>query len=147
MVDVGTSSVRAAIVRGDATVDAVHRVPLPALVPIPGLVEFDPAHLARAALDVARAALAAGGPVDAVGVTNQRASTIVWDAATGEPVGPGLGWQDLRTAGTCLELQAEGIRLAPNESATKIAWLLDTYDPTGAGTCASAPSTPGSCGT
>ena len=47
----------------------------------------------------------------------------------GEPVGPALSWQDLRTAGTCLELQAEGLRLAPNESATKLAWLLDTYDP------------------
>ena len=57
----------------------------------------------------------------AVGITNQRASTIVWDRATGEPVGPALGWQDLRTIGDCLVLQAEGIRLAPNVSATKAA--------------------------
>ena len=69
------------------------------------------------------------GQVTGVGVTNQRGTTIVWDAGTGEPIGPALSWQDLRTAGTCLELQAEGLRLAPNESATKLAWLLDTYDP------------------
>ena len=60
---------------------------------------------------------------------NQRASTIVWDRATGEPIGPAIGWQDLRTIGMCLEQQANGFRFAPNVSATKIAWLLDTYDP------------------
>ena len=81
------------------------------------------------ALEVARAVLADGGPVDAVGITNQRASTIVWDRATGEPVGPGLGWQDLRTVGTCLVLQADGLRVAPNASATKAAFLLDEADP------------------
>jgi glycerol kinase len=97
--------------------------------PAPGLVEFDAAVLARAALDVARAALAEGGPVAAVGVTNQRASTIAWDRATGEPAGPGLGWQDLRTVGDCLVWQAEGLRFAPNESATKATHLLDAADP------------------
>jgi glycerol kinase len=85
--------------------------------------------MAAVALEVARAVLAEGGPVDAVGITNQRASTIVWDRATGEPVGPGIGWQDLRTVGTCLVLQADGIRVAPNASATKAAWLLDAADP------------------
>jgi glycerol kinase len=67
--------------------------------------------------------------VAAVGITNQRASTVVWDRATGEPVGPGLGWQDLRTVGDCLVWQAEGLRFAPNESATKVAHLLDAADP------------------
>ncbi len=97
--------------------------------PAPGLVEFDAAAMAAAALDVARAALADGGPVAAVGIANQRASTVVWDRASGVPVGPGIGWQDLRTVGTCLVLQGEGIRLAPNASATKAQYLLDTYDP------------------
>ena len=96
---------------------------------MPGLVELDGAALAKAALEVARSCLAEAGRVEGVGVTNQRGTTIVWDAVTSEPVGPALSWQDLRTAGTCLELQAEGLRLAPNESATKLAWLLDTYDP------------------
>ena len=85
--------------------------------------------MADAALDVASAALADGGPVDAVGIANQRASTIVWDRATGEPVGPGIGWQDLRTVGDCLMLQGQGIRVAPNASATKLAFLLDMADP------------------
>lgn len=129
VVDVGTSSVRASIVRPDATVDHVHRRHLPPNVPMPGLVEFDPAAMAAAVLDVARQALDAGGPVDAVGVTAQRASALAWDATTGKPLGPGLGWQDLRTVGTCLELQAEGIRFSPSESATKFAWLLDQLAP------------------
>ncbi|GIU90248.1 MAG: hypothetical protein KatS3mg010_1347 [Acidimicrobiia bacterium] len=92
-------------------------------------MQFDAARLAQVSLDVARAALEAAGPVEAVGISNQRASTIVWDRATGEPVGPGIGWQDLRTVGACLALRSEGLRLAPNLSATKLQWLLDTYDP------------------
>ena len=129
VVDVGTSGVRGSVVRPDARVTAVHyRRTLPSS-PAPGLVEFDPLALAEAALGVARAALAEGGPVTAVGITNQRASTVVWDRATGEPVGPGLGWQDLRTVGDCLVWQGEGLRFAPNESATKAAHLLDAADP------------------
>lgn len=120
---------RAGLVSPDAEVSGVNRVPLPPTNPAPGLVEFDAAAMAAAALQVAEAALENAGEVRAIGITNQRASAVVWDATTGEPIGPGLGWQDLRTAGTCLELQAEGIRLAPNEAATKVAWLLDTYDP------------------
>ncbi len=96
---------------------------------MPGLLELDAAALAAASLDVAHEVLAAAGPVEAVGVTAQRASTVAWSSTTGDPLGPALGWQDLRTAGTCLELQAEGLRLSPNETATKAAWLLDTYDP------------------
>jgi glycerol kinase len=120
--------VRSAVVRPDGTVEHTHyRRVLPS-TPAPGLVEFDAGALADAALEVARAALAAGGPVDAVGIANQRASTVVWDRATGEAVGPGIGWQDLRTAGTCLMLQSQGLRLAPNVSATKLAYLLDSYD-------------------
>lgn len=130
VIDVGTSGVRAAIVRPDATVDHVHyRQALPSS-PAPGFVEFDPAVMRDAVLDVARAALAdVGGAVGAVGVTNQRASTVLWDRATGQAVGPGVGWQDLRTAGMCLALQEQGLRLAPNLSATKLAFLLDMADP------------------
>jgi glycerol kinase len=128
VVDVGTSGVRAAIVRPDATVAHVHHLPVLPTTPSPGFVEFDPVEMAAAAMKVARAALAADGPVDAVGITNQRASTIVWERHTGEPIGPGIGWQDLRTVGTCLMLQGQGFRIAPNASATKLSYLLDTYD-------------------
>jgi glycerol kinase len=129
VIDVGTSGVRAAVVRPDASVTAEHRVEVLPSTPAPGLVEFDPGAMANAALDVARRSLAEGGPVEGVGITNQRASTVVWDRATGEPVGPGLGWQDLRTVGDCLVIQAEGLRLAPNQSATKARHLLDLADP------------------
>jgi glycerol kinase len=129
VIDVGTSSVRASIVRDDASVTHVHQEAALPSTPAPGLVEIDAAHIWDVALACAQRALADGGPVDAVGIADQRASTIVWDRATGEPVGPGLGWQDLRTVGTCLVLQADGIRLAPNASATKASQLLDDHDP------------------
>jgi glycerol kinase len=129
VVDVGTSGVRGAVVRPDGGVEHVHRVQVLPDTPFPGLVEFDATAMAAAVIEVASASLADGGPVEAVGIANQRASTIVWDRATGVPVGPGLGWQDLRTVGTCLELQGRGIRVAPNASATKLAALLDMADP------------------
>jgi glycerol kinase len=130
VIDVGTSGLRAAIVQPDATVAHVHYHPMPPDTPFPGLVEFDAAALAAAVVDAANTVLAAGGPVEAVGVTNQRASTIVWDRASGEPVGPAIGWQDLRTVFDCLTLAAEhGIRLAPNQSATKLASILAAHDP------------------
>jgi glycerol kinase len=129
VVDVGTSGVRAAIVRPNATVEHAHYAPVLPDSPAPGLVEFDAARMADAVLEVAHAALRDGGPVAAVGIANQRASTIVWDRATGEPLAPGIGWQDLRTVGDCLVLQAEGIRLAPNASATKLMAILNAVDP------------------
>ncbi len=129
VVDVGTSSVRSSVVDDDASVRAEHAIPLLPSSPAPGLVEIDPVALADAVLDSARASLQRGGPVDAVGIANQRSTTIVWDRATGVPVGPGLGWQDLRTVGRCLELQGEGIRVAPNASATKLEYLLAAHDP------------------
>jgi len=129
VVDVGTSGVRAAVVGADASVEHVHYREVLPETPAPGFVEFDAAAMAAAALDVAQAALADGGPVDAVGIANQRSSTIVWDRETGDPVGPGVGWQDLRTVGMCLALQQQGIRVAPNVSATKLGFLLDMADP------------------
>lgn len=129
VIDVGTSGLRAAVVTADSTVTHAHPRPLLPDSPAPGLVELDGAEMAAAVLEVARAALEAGGPVAAVGIADQRASTLVWDRASGEPVARGLGWQDLRTVGTCLELGAEGIRLAPNLSATKAQAILDEVDP------------------
>ncbi len=117
------------MLRPDGILDHVARRATPPSVPFPGLVEIDADALAAAALDAAAESLAAAGPVSAVGIAAQRASAVAWDAGTGRALGPGLGWQDLRTAGTCLELQADGLRLSPNESATKYAWLLDNLDP------------------
>ncbi len=129
VIDVGTSSVRAAVVRPDATVEHAHAQRTPPDSPAGGLVEFDARALADVAVDLARRALADGGPVQAVGIANQRASTVVWDRATGEPVGPAIGWQDLRTVMDCLALQGRGVRTSPNASATKLVHLLDAHDP------------------
>lgn len=125
VIDVGTSGLRAGIVRDDATIDALHYREFAPDTPFPGLVEFDAAEMARHVLDVARAALEMGGPVAAVGVTNQRASTIVWDRRTGQPLGPALGWQDLRTVNECIVARSEhGLALAPNQTATKAVSIL-----------------------
>ena len=129
VVDVGSSAVRAAVVRPDATVTHDHHLELLPHSPAPGLVELDAARLAEAVRQVAEAALSAGGPVAGVGIASQRATTVVWERRTGQPVAPAIGWQDLRTVGTCLALQADGIRLAPNASATKLAAILDQVDP------------------
>jgi glycerol kinase len=130
VIDVGTSGIRAAVVRADGAITALHHRRLPPSTPVPGLVEFDAVELGDAALELARAALDEAGPVDAVGVTTQRASTILWERSTGRPLGPGLGWQDLRTVGECLVARAEhDLALAPNQTATKAAWLLDALHP------------------
>jgi len=128
VVDVGTSSVRSSVVDETGRVQALHQVATLPSSPEPGQVEFDAGALAHAARTTALEAIAEAGEVDAVGITNQRASAIVWDRATGDPVGPGLGWQDLRTVVDCLILQGEGVRVAPNASATKVGWLLNQFD-------------------
>jgi glycerol kinase len=126
VLDIGTTTLRAAIVDERLEIRTDVRRRFPPSTPFPGLVEFDAAELARVVLDAAGEALAGiGGTVTAVGITNQRASTVVWDRATGTPVGPALGWQDLRTVTECITAKAEhGLALAPNQSATKLAWLL-----------------------
>lgn len=129
VVDVGTSSVRSGIVDTTSGLSSVFQVAVLPESPNPGEVELDAMAIKDAVLSTASAALESGGPVDAVGIANQRASTVVWDVETGIPIGPAIGWQDLRTVINCLLLQAEGLRLAPNVSATKLQWLLDTYDP------------------
>ena len=132
VIDVGTSGLRAAIVRPDATVDHVHYRAAPADTPFPGLVEFDAARAGRRrARGRPRPRWPSGGPVDAVGITNQRASTIVWDRAhrrAGRPgarlAGPAHGRRLPRRCS-----RARPRDLAPNQSATKVAWLLDTLRP------------------
>lgn len=129
VIDVGTSGVRAGIVSPERGVAHNHHREVLPSSPAPGLVEFDAAVMAAAVLEVAGAAVAEVGGVDAVGIANQRGSTVVWDRATGEAVGPALGWQDLRTVIDCLTLAGQGLHLAPNLAATKAAHLLDAADP------------------
>ena len=128
IIDVGTSSIRVARAAPDGSLSGERRVPALPITPVPGLVEFDAEELGRSALRLATESIEADGAPDGVAITNQRASTVVWDPSTGRPVAPGQGWQDLRTVGDCLVLAAEGLRLAPNHSATKMANLLNEFD-------------------
>ncbi len=128
VIDVGTSGLRASIVRADGSIDSYAYEEFAPSSPFPGLVEFDAAGMRDAVLRVAAASLQTGGAVDGVGITNQRSSTIIWDHDTGVPIGPALGWQDLRTVIECITVRAEhGIILAPNQTATKAAWMLKNY--------------------
>lgn len=129
VVDVGTSSVRTALVDAAGAVTRVRQAALAASTPAPGMVELDAAHLASTVRELAGATAAEAGPVAGVGVATQRATAVVWERASGAPVAPAIGWQDLRTVLTCLTLQADGIHLAPNMSATKVAAILDEVDP------------------
>ena len=127
VIDIGTTGLRAALIDDTTAIRALHYRPFPPSTPAPGLVEFDANEMGRLVLDAAGAAIADAGTetVTAVGITNQRASTIVWDRSTGDPIAPALGWQDLRTVGECIMAKIEhGLPLAPNQSATKLAWLL-----------------------
>ena len=123
-IDVGTSSVRTSVVDAEGGVSHAHQARLSVRTPNPGEVELDAMEIAQLSIELAQRTLADCGPCEVVGITNQRATTIVFDPATGEPVGPAIGWQDLRTVLDCLVLQGEGVRLAPNQSATKARWLV-----------------------
>jgi glycerol kinase len=123
-IDVGSSSLRTALVDEMGTVSCEHRRRLNVATPSPGFVELDALEIFTSALELATNTLGEGEGCDGVAITNQRATTIVFDPVTGVPVGPAISWQDLRTVIDCLIYQGEGLRLAPNQSATKIRWLL-----------------------
>ena len=137
VIDAGTSSLRVAEVLESGEILARRSVPSHPDRPADGLAELDAQKLAASALEMAADVLgemrSAGREAQAIGIANQRATTVLWDRSTGLPVGPALSWQDLRTLGDCLVLQAEGLRLAPNESATKLAWLLGQVSSTTSG--------------
>ena len=147
-IDVGTTSIRTAIVdterHGHARRTASDSL---CTTPNPGEVELDAVEIARLALELATRTLDDAGGADVVGITNQRATTIVFDPVTGAPVGPALGWQDLRTVIDCLVLQGDGLRLAPNQSATKVALARQPFGTRRRVSCASPPSRPGWPGT
>lgn len=128
VIDVGTTNVRAVRVEPDGTASDVCRQPVPCARPAVGVVEHDAEALGAAVLATAGAVLARGGPVRAVGIAAQRATTVVWERTSGMPVAPAISWQDLRTAGHCLALQREGLQLLPSQSATKLALILDRVD-------------------
>ncbi|HRK95951.1 MAG TPA: glycerol kinase, partial [Rhodospirillales bacterium] len=141
-IDQGTTGTTVLVFDHDGHVRGRHYAEITQHYPQPGWVEHDPAEIWSTSLEVIGGALTAAAieatQVDAIGITNQRETTILWDRATGEPVHPAIVWQDRRTAGECEALRRRGLEamvrertglvIDPYFSATKIAWILDHVD-------------------
>ena len=140
--DQGTTSSRAIIFDPSYSVVALAQEEFQQLFPNSGWVEHRPADIWRTALNTAKAAIIKAGispkQIAAIGITNQRETTIIWDRKTGEPVYNAIVWQDRRTAEYCNGLKSQGhepsiakktgLLLDPYFSATKLAWILDNVD-------------------
>ena len=134
-IDQGTTSSRAIVFDADGHICAVAQREFAQHYPRPGWVEHDPEEIWHTTLSVCREALDAAGPVAAIGITNQRETTLVWDRESGGAIHPAIVWQDRRTAPQCAALEADGraalfeektgLRLDPYFSGTKVAWILD----------------------
>jgi glycerol kinase len=138
-IDQGTTSSRAILFGADAGVTAMAQREFPQHFPASGWVEHDPEDIWTSTLEVCRNVIAKArieaSNIAAIGITNQRETTIVWDRATGKPIHNAIVWQDRRTAVICQGLKTEGhepwvtrktgLLLDPYFSGTKIAWILD----------------------
>jgi len=136
--DQGTSSSRAIVFDHEGAPVAAAQQPFQQIYPQPGWVEHDPEEIWESQLATAQAALKqanlSANDVAAIGITNQRETTIIWDRA-GRPVANAIVWQDRRTAPICAELRRRGLEplfrersgllLDPYFSGTKVKWLLD----------------------
>ena len=149
-IDQGTTSTRAILFDAVLAPVACAQQELTQVYPAPGWVEHDPEEIWATTLATVRAAMAeaqaTARDIAAIGITNQRETTIVWDRATGRPIHNAIVWQDRRTADACADLRQAGheaavaartgLLLDPYFSATKITWLLDHVE--GAGAAAAA---------
>jgi glycerol kinase len=138
-IDQGTTSTRAILFDAALVPVATAQQEFAQIFPAPGLVEHDPEAIWSTTVATVRAAMAKAGAsakdVAALGITNQRETTVVWERATGRPIHNAIVWQDRRTADACAALRQAGhegaiaartgLLLDPYFSATKIAWLLD----------------------
>jgi glycerol kinase len=138
-IDQGTTSSRAMLFEKDGSTFALAQREFKQYYPQSGWVEHDPQEIWDTTLAVCREALSkadsANRTVAAIGITNQRETTLIWDRHTGKPIHKAIVWQDRRTAERCRELQAQGhtdtvttrsgLLLDPYFSGTKVAWLLD----------------------
>jgi glycerol kinase len=138
-IDQGTTSSRAIVFDAEYRVRGIGQQEFPQHFPRSGWVEHDPEDIWRTTLETIRFALAdagiSSGDLAAIGITNQRETTVVWDRATGRAVHNAIVWQDRRTADFCARLKGDGVEpvftertgllLDPYFSGTKIAWILD----------------------
>ena len=137
--DQGTTSSRAIVFDHGGAVVSMAQQEFTQHFPQPGWVEHDAEDIWRSQLAVLREAVREARlscrDIAAIGITNQRETTVVWDRRTGEPVGRAIVWQDRRTAGLCASLRdgghedtftrKTGLLLDPYFSGTKLAWILD----------------------
>lgn len=137
--DQGTTSSRAMIFDESSRAVGLAQRSFRQHFPRSGWVEHDASEIWRTQLECAREALASAAlkpaEITAIGIANQRETTVLWDRKTGKPVAPAIVWQDRRTAAVCERLRAEGraeaillrtgLQLDAYFSATKLAWLLD----------------------
>lgn len=137
--DQGTSSSRSIVFTPEGGIVAMAQKELTQIYPQPGWVEHDALEIWRIQLATARDALAKAGitaaQVKAVGITNQRETTVVWNRKTGQPIHHAIVWQDRRAEPTCAELRAKGLADTIRDktgllvdayfSGTKLKWLLD----------------------
>jgi glycerol kinase len=137
--DQGTTSSRAIVFDAQGAIVSVAQQEFEQIFPQPGWVEHNPDNIWQSQLACAREALSnariAARDVAAIGITNQRETTIVWDRKTGRPIYNAIVWQDRRTAGLCDELRARGLAaqfqahtglvLDAYFSGTKVKWILD----------------------
>lgn len=137
--DQGTTSSRAILFDHDGNVRGIAQQEFAQIFPQPGWVEHDAMEIWLSQLDVARSVLKESGvaasDIAAIGITNQRETTVVWDKATGHPIANAIVWQDRRTAPACDQLRSQGkaamiqqktgLVLDAYFSATKVQWLLD----------------------
>src|SRR5881398_2058044 len=135
----GTTSSRAIVFRADISIAATAQQEFPQHFPASGWVEHEPEDIWTSTLQVCREALDKAGltakDIAAIGITNQRETTVVWDRATGQAVHRAIVWQDRRTADICARLKNEGhepaisarsgLIIDPYFSGTKVAWMLD----------------------
>ena len=140
--DEGTTSARAALYDAEGRRGAMESREFPSRFPQPGWVEQDALEIWQAQLDATRRTLASGGiaasGIAAIGITNQRETTVVWDRHTGQPVAPAIVWQCRRTAGFCQQLAASpqgatitaktGLVIDAYFSGSKIAWILENVE-------------------
>src|SRR5436305_1746984 len=138
-IDQGTTSSRAIVFRQDISIAAIAQLEFPQHFPASGWVEHEPEDIWVSTVTTCREALAKAGitasDVAAIGITNQRETTVVWDRVTGQAVHRAIVWQDRRTADVCASLKAEGhepmisaktgLIIDPYFSGTKVAWILD----------------------
>ena len=127
-IDQGTTSTRAMVFGGDCSVAASAQREFPQYFPRPGWVEHDPEDLWRTAVETAREAMASArlsaADIAAIGIANQRETTILWDRATGKPAHRAIVWQDRRAAPLCERLRNQGMEPS---AAAKSGLLLDPY--------------------